>query len=51
MNQLLVGSESAFKGGAAERFLDRIHLHVVARAASLSEAATCWSRKQLISSF
>jgi DNA-binding winged helix-turn-helix (wHTH) protein len=41
MNLLLVGSELAFKSDAAERFLDGPHLHVIARASTLSEAAAC----------
>lgn len=41
MNLLLVGSEVAFKSEAAKRFLDGLHLHVVARASTLSEAAAC----------
>jgi DNA-binding winged helix-turn-helix (wHTH) protein len=41
MNLLLVGSEEAFRSYAAERFLDGLHLHVVARASTLAEAAAC----------
>jgi DNA-binding winged helix-turn-helix (wHTH) protein len=41
MNLLLVGSESAFKSDAAERLLDGLHLHVIARASTLSEAFSC----------
>lgn len=41
MNLLLVGSEGAFKSDAAERFLDRLHLQVIARASTLSEAFAC----------
>ncbi len=40
MNLLLVGSEGAFKSHVAERFLDRLHLQVIARASTLSEAVT-----------
>ncbi|MGD0889936.1 MAG: winged helix-turn-helix domain-containing protein [Terracidiphilus sp.] len=43
VNLLLVGSDGAFASDASRKFLDDLHLHVVARASDLSDAAACLS--------